>query len=120
MDKRLLGSWGEAQAADYLRGKGFRIRAMNFRCRMGELDIIAEDKHFLIFAEVKLRKNSRFAQAREFVTPAKQERIRAAALLWLSQNPTRRQPRFDVIEIYAPRGMDPTTIKIQHLENAFM
>lgn len=56
MDARLLGSWGEAQAAEYLRCRGFRILAMNFRCRLGELDIVAEDRRYLVFVEVKLRK----------------------------------------------------------------
>ncbi len=120
MDARLLGSWGEAQAAEYLRCRGFRILAMNFRCRLGELDIVAEDRRYLVFVEVKLRKNGHFAEAREFVTRAKQERLLAAAQIWLGQNPSTKQPRFDVIEIYAPRGMDPANIEIRQIENAFM
>ena len=61
----LTGPWGEALAAAYLRKKGFRIEAMNYRTRLGEIDIIAADRRYLIFCEVKLRKSADFAAARE-------------------------------------------------------
>lgn len=118
MDRRLLGRWGEEQAARYLKRRGYAIVGMNYACRFGEIDIIAKKRGFIVFAEVKLRKDAAFAQAREFVTRAKQERVIAAAELWLSQNETELQPRFDVIEIYAPEGAEGR-IKIEHLENAF-
>ena len=79
----LLGPWGEAAAAEYLR------------------------------------KNADFAQAREFVTAEKQRRIRATAGLYLNWNPSKRQPRFDVIEIYAPEGTQTQNPVINHLEDAF-
>ena len=91
---------------------------MNYSCRFGEIDVIAEDRKFLVFVEVKLRKNADFAQAREFVTAAKQQRVMTAAQLWLSLNPTEKQPRFDVIEVYAPNG-ESGEITINHIENAF-
>lgn len=100
----LLGRYGEALAAEYLRKKGCRILAMNYRTRLGELDVIAADRRYLIFAEVKLRKNAAFAEAREFVTFAKRQKLAAAAEEWLQKNPQKLQPRFDVIEIYAPDG----------------
>ena len=53
------------------------------------------------------------------MTAAKQDRIRKTALLWLSQNPTEKQPRFDVIEIYAPEGEKSKQLRINHIENAF-
>ena len=118
MDKKLLGRFGEEQAANYLKKKKYKIIGTNYSCRFGEIDIIAEDKHFLVFVEVKLRKNAAFAQAREFVTAAKQQRVMTAAQLWLSQNPTEKQPRFDVIEVYAPEG-ETGKIQINHIENAF-
>ena len=61
----LLGRYGEALAAEFLRKKGCRILAMNYRTRLGELDVIAADRRYVIFAEVKLRKNAAFAEARE-------------------------------------------------------
>ena len=118
MDARALGRWGEEQAARYLRRKGYAIENMNFRCRMGEIDIIARRRGTLAFVEVKLRKNAVFAQAREFVTRAKQEKIRAAAELWLAANDSPLQPRFDVIEIYAPEGAEGP-VRVEHIEDAF-
>ena len=119
MDKQALGRFGEEQAARYLRKKGYTILARNYRCRQGEIDIIARKKDFVVFVEVKLRKDDSFAAAREFVTRGKQEKILKTAGLWLSQNDCELQPRFDVIEVYAPRGMDGP-VSIEHLEDAFL
>ena len=115
----LLGPWGEAQAADYLRRKGYSLVAANYRCRFGEIDLIVKNKRYLVFVEVKLRKSADFAQAREFVDFRKQQRIRATASMYLSRYPTSLQPRFDVIEIYAPQGMETKKLTINHLEDAF-
>lgn len=118
MDKKLLGRWGEEKAAEYLRRKKYTIVGMNYACRFGEIDIIASDRRYIVFVEVKLRKNADFAQAREFVTAAKQRRIITAAQMWLAGNAVDRQPRFDVIEIYtgeSSRG----DIRINHIQNAF-
>ena len=114
--KKLIGSLGERAAADYLRKKRWRILAMNYACRLGEIDLIAETREYVVFIEVKRRKSAAFAEAREFVTLSKQRRIAATASLWLAQHPTEKQPRFDVIEVYAFEGETPT---IQHIENAF-
>lgn len=115
----LLGPWGEALAADYLRKKGCRIEAMNYRTRLGEIDIIAANRRYLIFCEVKLRKTADFAAAREFVDARKQKRLRSTALVYLSQHETTLQPRFDVIEIYAPNGTATKKPQINHMEDAF-
>lgn len=115
----LLGPWGEALAAEYMRRKGYTILASGYRCRFGEIDIIAKKRGYLVFAEVKLRKDSSFAQAREFVDLRKQERLKKTASLYLVQHPTDLQPRFDVVEIYAPEGMDTRHPVIQYLEDAF-
>ena len=118
MDSRGLGAFGEDQAVSYLRRRGYTILERNFRCRQGEIDIIAKRRRYLVFAEVKLRKGTRFGEAREFVTAAKQERIRTAAALWLSRNETELQPRFDVLEVYAPEG-ERGRVRVEHIENAF-
>ena len=115
----LLGPWGEALAAEYLRKKGCRIEAMNYRTRLGEIDIIAANRRYLIFCEVKLRKTADFAAAREFVDARKQQRLRTTALVYLSQHETNLQPRFDVIEIYAPNGTATKQPQINHMEDAF-
>lgn len=106
-------------AAEYLRKKRYTILATNYRTRMGEIDLIAANRKFLAFVEVKLRKNADFAQGREFVDARKQKRIKSTALLYLSAHPTRLQPRFDMIEIYAPEGLETRHPEINHLEDAF-
>lgn len=119
METRLVGHWGEQTAGEFLKKKHYKPVAMNYTCRMGEIDLIVKNREYIVFVEVKLRKNAQFAEAREFVTRAKQERIIKTASIWLSNNETGLQPRFDVIEIYAPEGPKSKDIKINHIENAF-
>ena len=118
-ESRLRGRWGEDQAAEYLRRKGFRVTDFNWKCRFGEIDLIAEDGVYLCFVEVKLRKTAAYGSAAAFVDWHKQQRLRTAAELYLAGRPTGLQPRFDVIEIYAPQGTDTENPGIFHLENAF-
>ena len=117
--KKEIGAWGEDRAAQYLRLHGYRIVERNFRCRSGEIDIIACRGGVVAFVEVKLRKNADFGEAREFVTYGKQRRVISAAEYWLVKNPCELQPRFDVMEIYAPEGTGTLRPTIRHLENAF-
>ena len=116
----MTGFWGEHLAAEYLRKKRYRILATGYRSRFGEIDLIVSNRQYLVFVEVKLRKSDKFAQAREFVDFRKQNRIRTTAALYLEQNPTHLQPRFDVIEIYAPEGLETRKPTIHHLEDAFV
>ena len=118
-DARLLGKWGEQLVAEYLTQKGWRLRETNYRCRLGEIDLIAENRSYLIFVEVKLRKNDRFGQAGEAVDHKKQQRLRATAELYLAEHSTKLQPRFDVAEVYAPQGISTANPGISYLENAF-
>lgn len=118
-DRTALGRWGEALVADYLRRCGYEVVAAGWRCRFGEIDLIARNKRFLAFVEVKLRKNASFAQAREFVDRRKQQKLIAAAQLYLAQHPTGLQPRFDVAEVYALQGTDTKHPEITYLEDAF-
>lgn len=119
MDRKTLGTWGEQQAARYLRLHGYRILDQNFSCRSGEIDIVAKKGNFIAFVEVKLRKNADFAEAREFVTYAKQRRTLAAAGLYLAAHDWDLQPRFDVIEVYAPEGESSRKVRINHIIDAF-
>lgn len=116
---KLSGSWGEMLAAEYLRKKRYKIEAAGYRSRFGEIDIIVRDKHFLVFVEVKLRKTGNFAQAMEYVDSHKRQRLKTTAAVYLAQNPTSLQPRFDVIEIYAPEGTLTKKPEIRHMEDAF-
>lgn len=114
-----MGPWGEKLAGTYLRKKGYRILSQNYRCRSGEIDLIAENRNYLVFVEVKLRKSADFAQARDFVDFRKQQRIKVTAMHYLATAETTKQPRFDVIEIYAPLGTNTRKPTINHLEDAF-
>ena len=115
----IVGAWGEALAAEYLRKKRYRLVATGYRCRYGEIDLIVQNRRYLVFVEVKLRRSDRFAEAREFVDIHKQERLRSTASLYLDEFPTELQPRFDVIEVYAPDGTATKRPTIIHLEDAF-
>ena len=111
------GKLGEALALEYLNKKDYATVSTGWRSRFGEIDLIVKNREFLVFVEVKLRKNANFAHAREYVGKIKQNKIRATASLWLSSHKTRLQPRFDVIEIYLKDGAE--TPEINHIENAF-
>jgi putative endonuclease len=117
----LLGRWGEEQVGKYLRKQGYRLLASGYRCRMGEIDLIAQKRDVLAFVEVKLRKNADFAPALEQVTPAKQRRIRTTAAFYLAQNAALAELhcRFDVAEVYAIEGAQTRKPEIRYYENAF-
>ena len=119
MKTKLVGRWGEQVAAEYLKKHNYKLVGMNYSCRFGEIDLIAKNRKYIVFVEVKLRKSADFAQAREFVSHSKQGKIITTASVWLAENPSELQPRFDVIEIYAPEGIKSKDYKINHLENAF-
>lgn len=120
MDRnKLTGRWGEALAAQYLEQKNYAVVACNYSCRFGEIDLIVKSRQYIVFVEVKLRKSDRFASAVEFVDQRKQDRIRSTALLWLSTHETMLHPRFDVVEIYAPKGIHTKKPIVRHLEDAF-
>lgn len=106
-------------AAAYLQKKRYALVAANYRCRFGEIDLIVRNRTNLVFVEVKLRKSADFAAAVEYVDRRKQARIKTAAELWLSENPTALQPRFDVVEVYAPQGLETRHPEIVHWEDAF-
>ncbi len=118
-ETRLLGRWGENQVANWLRTKGYRLVAAEYRCRFGEIDLIAEKNSYICFVEVKLRRSDEFAQARESVDRRKQERLRITAEYYLAEHHSELQPRFDVAEVYAPQGISTKNPQINYLENAF-
>ena len=115
-----LGALGERLAAEHLEKQGYRILERNFRCRMGEIDLIARRGNELVFTEVKLRKDASHGEAREFVTASKQRKLLLTAEYYLSARPWAQnlQARFDVIEVYAPQGTEENCTVCQ-LENAF-
>ena len=115
----ILGPWGESLAADHLKKKGYSVVACNYHSRFGEIDLIVKNKKYIVFVEVKLRKSDRITSAREYVGNPKQSRIISTAKMWLAEAQPQLQPRFDVIEIYAPDGLQTAKPEIIHWEDAF-
>ncbi|MDG3011001.1 YraN family protein [Rhodococcus sp. D2-41] len=112
-----LGAHGEDVAADYLQAQGYRILTRNWRCRHGEIDIIAATQSTVVFVEVKTRAGTRFGTPGEAVTPAKLGRVRRLASSWLAgQDRGWDQVRFDVVAVLAPPG-GPVTL--EHLEGVW-
>lgn len=118
-ERKLRGDWGEALTAAYLRRKKYTIVASKFRCRMGEIDLIAKKDGILCFVEVKTRSETRHGLPREFVGPQKKERIRQAAATYISRYDLDCPVRFDVAEVYGDPMLPPEQAKIVYLEAAF-
>ena len=102
MPNTASGGAGERFVAEYLRKKGYRIAAVNFRCRFGEIDIVAENGRYIAFVEA--------------ITPGKRARIVKTAQFYLLGHPTGLQPRFDAAAVFMP-GDAPA--RIEYLENVF-
>ena len=120
-ENRRNGDRGEAAVAAYLRRRGYTVLETQFRTRRGEIDIIARSPdNILCFVEVKTRKNAEFAHAREFVTAAKQNRLRAAAQMYLVRSADMDTVcRFDVAEVYLSDGLF-RRMKIHYIPEAFV
>ena len=110
------GQQGEDAAARYLRRKRYRIEERNFRCRHGEIDLVAIFHGTVVFVEVKTRQSTRFGMPQEAVSTAKQARIVRVAQAYLQQRNWQERPvRFDVIAVrIAGERTD-----IEHIEHAF-
>ena len=98
---KLTGAWGEALAAEYLRKKLYAVVASGYRCRFGEIDLIVKNKAFLVFVEVKYRKDDKKGYPAQAVDQRKQQKIRKSAMIYLKKNHLsfEQQMRFDVVEI---------------------
>jgi putative endonuclease len=111
------GRRGEELAAEYLVRRGCRILDRNYRCKGGEVDIVAREGTTLVFVEVKTRRSHAFGLPQHAVTLFKQRQIAKAALTWLSAHRKQNSmSRFDVVAITLRENADPL---IEHLENAF-
>ena len=109
---RKTGARYELLAAVHLEKCGYHIIEKNYRCRIGEIDLVACDGAYLVFVEVKYRRGARFGSPAEAVTPAKRRRILDAALCYAAQAGLLDAPlRFDVIEV--------TPGAIRHIPGAF-
>jgi putative endonuclease len=115
--RRRLGAFGERLAAAHLEAKGYRIRARNYRCREGEIDIVAQDGETLVFVEVRTRRGDALGGPAESITATKEARLVTAAMSYvqaLPQPPT--DQRIDVIAIQLSPG--GRLLAIDHIEGA--
>jgi len=117
MKRKELGATGEKLARDFLKKKGYKIRDTNFRCREGEIDIIAQKKDCLVFVEVRTKTSSGFGSPEESVTFAKKERLIASALSYLnSHKDLPKSWRIDFVAVELdPKGK---ATRIELIENA--
>jgi putative endonuclease len=114
--RRHLGAFGERVAAAHLEAKGYRIRARNFRCREGEIDIVAEDGDCLVFVEVRTRRGDAFGTPAESVTAAKERRLLTVAKAYLQEHSdVPANQRIDVVGVELSRGR---LLAVQHIEGA--
>ena len=118
-----IGRFGESVACEYLKKQKFKILEQNYYASHNEIDIIAENKQYIIFVEVKTRSCSLndsfdFGTPASAVTYSKQKRTLIAAQAYLSEHKCKKTPRLDVIEVYLDKN-DSTVIKINHIEDAF-
>jgi TIGR00252 family protein len=102
MSNKTLGDRGESCAADYLRRQGYRILTHNYRTKIGEIDLIADDHGTLVFIEVKTRSSVRYGMPAEAVDYKKKQKIIQTAYCYLhAQHRENVLCRFDVLEVYA-------------------
>lgn len=118
MEKKALGYYGEQAALAYVRHeKGYHVRCCNYRNRLGEIDLIAEDGHTLVFIEVKTRTTATYGLPCEAVERNKRRKITRVASAYLAQFDLWERPcRFDVIEVWSDDQGEPV---IRHLVHAF-
>ncbi len=115
--KKRIGNKGESIAEEYLKQKGYKIIQRNYRCRFGEIDIIAKDGNTVVFTEVRTKQNNNFGSPQESITPAKIEKISKASLSFIQEKKMAGfSYRFDLIAITFSQGRQ----NIEHIENAFM
>ena len=113
--RKKAGNYGETAALGYLAAKGYEILAQNYRDGAGEIDVIAKDGGYIVFAEIKYRRQLNFGRPVESITPAKRRSLISAAYGYLAKNNLNDADcRFDVIEVFG-REM----LEINHIENAF-
>lgn len=116
--RKATGRLGEDAAAQYLAGIGYAIVERNWRCRSGELDLVAECGECLVFVEVRTRSSARYGHPAESVEGRKQAQVRRLAQIYLQMKGSRNVPiRFDVVAVQI--GRDGEIGDILHIPNAF-
>ncbi len=117
MEINKQGIWGEIFAVRYMRDHGYTPVTINFRSRVGEIDIVARRDGYMCLVEVKTRGENAISAPAEAVDTEKQRKLIAAAKIFARAYPHPEQDRFDVCEVYLDENMKP--VKINYIENAF-
>jgi len=119
-ERKKRGDGGEAAVARALEERGYQVLERQYRCRWGEIYLIARSPEgVLCFVEVKARASGAIAPAREAVTPAKRRRLRNAAAWYLARTGEDCPCRFDVAEVYSGREAGWGAPMIEYIESAF-
>lgn len=122
-ERRRIGNFGEKAAVSHLRKKGYKILAVNQVEGDCEIDVIAKNREYIVFTEVKTRRygveNPAEPRAASAVTPEKQRKIIRAAASYLAFHKTELKVRFDIIEVYYDGNDKKRVCEINHLEGAF-
>ena len=113
-----FGARGEKLAAGYLKKNGYKILEKNYKSKLGEIDLIACDKRYVLFVEVKTRSADPFLSGQYAVDKRKQFHIIRTAAGWMEETKTPLQPRFDVIEVEIDRPTGKLA-GINHIKAAF-
>lgn len=115
--RKALGAYGERVAARHLLADGMELLDHNWRCRWGELDLIARDGNALVFCEVKTRRSSHYGVPAEAVVGAKALRIRRLASRWMDETGQHAPDvRFDVVAVLAAKA---GAANVEHLRGVF-
>jgi len=114
--RQKVGKYGESTATEFLKQNGYTIIERNYRCKLGEIDIIAMDKETIVFIEVRVKKTSKFGHPKATITPKKMRKISLTALNYLKiNNKLNNKARFDVVAI----SLFEPEKKIELIKNAF-
>ena len=120
MNLGVIGKTAEDKTVSFLRKNGYRVIKRNYSCRFGEIDIIAEKGEFIVFVEVKARKENGIVSPLEAVDSAKLQRIMLTAEDYISKTECQAQPRFDIAQVTVKEVENgKISYSLHYLENAF-
>lgn len=117
-DRKRLGQWGESVAAEKLESQGYRIVERNWRCRIGEIDLVAQEADTLVFVEVKTRRGRGMGMPEEGLTPAKSRRLLELGQLYLSDRELDVDWRIDMVAVELDRS--GKLLRCEHIPNAVL
>jgi len=110
-----FGKWGEETAAQYLKNQGLKIIKQNWKCSYGEIDIVAQKEHMVVFVEVKTRKNNHYGLPEEAITRKKREHLIHTCMAYINAYEIEDEWRIDIIAVQKKNGEDA---EIEWFENA--